>query len=318
LNHDNSVPTGFNRPGQALYNETEGRPEGNAEFQVAFVDVSEIPTRCSALRERETQRFGRAVVEEARIFHGEMPVNPVGRIPAISADKPQAFIGEPLKISADPVAVTFEQQDGANLLALGQGMEILNTLSNNLAAQFLQSPLKPQILVADSLPLAKERWADFVEKGVQFLATPVQFNTALDELTMELENRKMDEHGECFATKVLFLIEPQLNKAFPIGNGMDASPAAMKVNTLLEQGPRVGIHTVLITSRLARTTKVIGQFDRLNMQYFATRIAFRSDEAEALLGYDASTKNIGEYSGVLSDESIGETTPFQTYDTITL
>jgi hypothetical protein len=215
------------------------------------------------------------------------------------------------------VAVIFEQQDGSNLLALGQGMEILNTLSNNLAAQFLQSPLHPQILVADSLPLAKERWADFVDKGVQFLASPVQVNTALDELTMELENRKMDEHGECFATKVLFLIEPQLNKAFPIGNGMDASPAAMKVNTLLEQGPRVGIHTVLITSRLSRTTKVIGQFDRLNMQHFATRIAFRSDEAEALLGYDAPTKNIGEYSGVISDESTGEMTPFQTYDTIT-
>jgi hypothetical protein len=318
LNHDNSVPTGFNRPGQALYNETEGRPEGNAEFQVAFVDVSEIPNRCRALREREAQRFGRAVVEEARIFHGEMPANPAGRIPAISTDKLQAFIGEPLKISADPVAVTFEQQDGANLLALGQGMEILNTLSNNLAAQFLQSPLNPQILVADSLPLAKERWADFVEKGVQFLATPVQVNTALDELTMELENRKLDEQSESFATKVFFLIEPQLNKAFPIGNGMDASPAAMKVNTLLEQGPRVGIHTVLITSRLARTTKVIGQFDRLNMQYFATRIAFRSDEAETLLGYDAPTKNIGEFSGVLYDETTGETTPFQTYDTITL
>ncbi len=318
LNHDNSVPTGFNRPGQALYNETEGRPEGNAEFQVAFVDVSEIPTRCSALRERETQRFGRAVVEEARIFHGEMPVNPAGRIPAISAHKLQAFIGEPLKISADPVAMTFEQQDGANLLALGQGMEILNTLSNNLAAQFLQSPLNPQILVADSLPLAKERWADFVDKGVQFLGTPVQVNTALDELTMELENRKLDDQSESFPTKVFFLVEPQLNKAFPTGNGMDASPAAMKVNTLLEQGPRVGVHTVLITSRLARTTKVIGQFDRLNMQYFATRIAFRSDEAEALLGYDAPTKNIGEYSGVLSDEATGETTPFQTYDTINL
>jgi hypothetical protein len=317
LNHDNSLPASFNRPGQALYNDTEGRQEGNTEFQVAFVNVSEIPGRCQILREREANRFGRQVVEEARVFHGEMPVNPTGRIPAIPADKLQAFIGEPLKIQAEPISVTFEQQDGANLLALGQGMEILNTLSNNLAAQFLQSPLNPQILVADSSPLAKERWADFVEKGVQFLATPVQVNTALDELTMELENRKLDEQSESFATKVFFLIEPQLNKAFPIGNGMDISPGALKLNTLFEQGPRLGIHAVVITSRLARTTKVVGQFDRLNMQHFATRIAFRSDEAETLLGYNAPTKNIGEYSGVLSDESTGEMTPFQTSDSIT-
>jgi hypothetical protein len=317
LNHDNTVPASFNRAGQALYNETEGRKEGNTEFQVAFVDVAEIPERCQALREREAERFGRQVVEEARVFHGEIPVNPSGRVPEPSSEKLQAFIGEPLKILAEPVAVTLEHQDGANLLAIGQGMEILNTLSNNLATQFLQSPLKPQILIADSLPLAKERWVDFMEKGAQFLATPASVNTALDELTMELENRKMDEQSESFPPKVLFLVEPQLNKAFPSGNGMDASPAALKVNTLLEQGPRVGIHTMLITSRLSRTTKVIGQFDRLNMQYFATRIAFRSDEAEALLGYDAPTKNIGEYSGVISDESTGEMTPFQTYDTIT-
>lgn len=318
LNHDNAVPSSFNRPGQALYNETEGRKEGNTEFQVAFVDVSEIPARCEALRSRENNRFGRQVVEEARVFHGEMPVNPTARIPAIATDKLQAYIGEPLKIQAEPLAVTLAQQDGANLLAIGQGMEILNTLSNNIASQLQQSPLNPEIFVADSLPLAKERWRELVEKGIQFLATPVQVNATLEQLAMEIENRKLDEQATSFPPKVLFIIEPQLNKAFPTGNGMDASPAALKVNTLLEQGPRVGVHTVLITSRLARTTKVIGQFDRLNMQYFATRIAFRSDEAETLLGYDAPTKNIGEYSGVLSDESTGETTPFQTYDTLTL
>jgi hypothetical protein len=194
-------------------------------------------------------------------------------------------------------------------------METLNTLSSNLAAQFVESPLKPEIFVADALPLAKERWAELVEKGIQILATPVQVNATLDQLTMEIENRKLDEQAASFPPKVLFIIEPQLNKAFPTGNGMDSSPAALKVNTLLEQGPRVGIHTVLITSRLARTAKVICQLDRLNMQHFANRIAFRSDEA---LGWDAPTKNIGEYTGVFSDESTGETTPFQTYDAITI
>jgi hypothetical protein len=151
----------------------------------------------------------------------------------------------------------------------------------------------------------------------RLLDAPVQVNSALDQLTMEIENRKMDTEAEAFPPKILFLAEPQLSKAFPAGNGMDSSPAALKVNTILEQGPRVGIHTVLLTSRLNRTTKVIGQFDRLNMQHFATRIAFRSDEAETLLGYQAPIKNMGEYSGVLSDESTGEMTPFQTYNTIT-
>jgi S-DNA-T family DNA segregation ATPase FtsK/SpoIIIE len=320
LGHDNSVPARFNRAGQALYNDTEGRQEGNTEFQVAFVDVSEIPGRCQLLRERETESFGRQVVKEARVFHGESPINPNGRVPKISSDKLQAYIGEPLKIQAAPIAITFDAQDGANLLVLGQEMEALNTLSSNLVAQFVGSPLTPEILIVDAFPLAKERWASAMEKAgsnCRLLDAPVQVNSALDQLTMEIENRKMDTEAEAFPPKILFLAEPQLSKAFPAGNGMDSSPAALKVNTILEQGPRVGIHTVLLTSRLNRTTKVIGQFDRLNMQHFATRIAFRSDEAETLLGYQAPIKNMGEYSGVLSDESTGEMTPFQTYNTIT-
>lgn len=318
LSNENILPTSFNRPGQALYNETEGRKEGNTEFQVGFIDVSEIPARCQNLRERELERFARKVVEEARVFHGELPINPEGRIPTIPTDKLQAYIGEPLKIQAEPLAVTLEAQDGANLLAIGQGMEVLNMLTNNLTVQFLQSPLRPEILVADSLPLAKERWADFIEKGVQFLATPVQVNTALDELTMELENRKMEEQAESYSPKILILLEPQLNKAFPPGNGMDSSPASQKVNMLLEQGPRVGIHVGLITSRLARTDKVLGQYGNpINLQYFATKVVYRSDEAEKILRYDAPVKSIGDYSGLLSDESTGELTPFQTYDTIT-
>jgi hypothetical protein len=98
---------------------------------------------------------------------------------------------------------------------------------------------------------------------------------------------------------------------------MDSSPAAAKVNNLLDQGPRHGIHVVLITSRLARTDKVLGLYgSQLNTQYFAKRVAFKSDEAERVLGYGMSAKITGSYSGCVYDESAGESIPFQIFDNI--
>jgi len=96
----------------------------------------------------------------------------------------------------------------------------------------------------------------------------------------------------------------------------EASTAAMKIQTLLDQGSRHGIHVILMSSRLTRTDKVLGNFGPLNLQPFSIRIAFKSEEAGNLI-YDSSTKTLGSYSGVMSDESTGEMTHFQTYDTIT-
>ncbi|MEI7774648.1 MAG: FtsK/SpoIIIE domain-containing protein, partial [Verrucomicrobiota bacterium] len=115
LNYDNTLPATFNRSGQAVYNDSEGRKESNAEFQVGFVEVSEIPARCTALRQREQERFGKQVVEAARVFHGEMPVDTSKGLPKKNNDHLEAFIGEPLKLDVPPLALTLEQKDGANL-----------------------------------------------------------------------------------------------------------------------------------------------------------------------------------------------------------
>ena len=316
LNYDNTLPTTFNRPGQAVYNDSEGRKEGNSEFQVGFIEVSDIPTRCATLKQREIERYGKRIVDAARIFHGEMPVHPSKGLPERIHNLLEAFIGEPLKLDVPPVAVKLEQKDGANLIAIAQSFDILNTLSNNLAIQFLDRAVVPDIFVIDSFPLAKERWACAVERGAKFLATPQSTHEVLDALVTELETRKLQETEEAFHPKLFFLIEPHGAKAFPVSATGEASPAAIKIQALLDQGSRHGIHVILMTSRLTRTDKVLGNFGPLNLQPFSIRIAFKSEEAGNLI-YDSSTKTLGSYSGVMSDEATGEITHFQIYDTIT-
>ena len=318
LSYDNTLPSSFSRPGQAVYNDAEGRRDGNREFQVAFVETGGIPAECADLRKRELKRFRKPVVGVPRVFHGESPVTPEGRLPAPDPAGLQAFLGEPLQVDAVPVSVRFQAADGANLVGIVPGLEVLNFLSRNLAIQILRSPLGAEVLVADALPMAKERWAFLEEAGGRYLATPQQLGTALEGLCAELEARRGAGEGE-FPPKVLFLIEPQGSRAFPVaasGGLGEASPAASKVQALLEQGPRHGIHTVLLTSRLSRTEKVLSSFGPLNLQPFGFRIAFRSEEAANLVGYDAPAGTLGEYTGLFYEETSGEVLPFQTYAAI--
>jgi TPR repeat protein len=311
LSYDNTLPSGFTRPGQAVYNDAEGRKDGNREFQVAYVDTGGIAAECGELRERELKRFHKAVVATPRVFQGEAAVNPAGRLPAADPAVLQAFLGEPLQVDAVPVSVQFQPVDGANLVGVVPSLEVMNFLSRNIAIQILRSPLGAEVLVADGLPLAKERWADV--DGVRFLGRPPEIQAALDELCVELGARR--EAGEgAFAPRVLLLIEPQGSRAFPVvGAGGESSPAAVKIQALLEQGARHGIHLVLLTSRLSRAEKVLNSFGSMNLQPFGFRMAFRSEEAANLVGYDAPAANLGEYTGLFYEETSGEVLPFQTY-----
>ena len=317
LGYDNVVPAGFDRPGQALYNENQGRKEDNVEFQVAFVDAITIPERCAALREMEIQHFGRRIVENARVFYGEQPINPVDRIPPLKTDRLCASIGESLQINANPVEIILEQQDGANVICVGQAQEILNTISNNLVVQFSQSSLQPEIFVIDGLPLAKERWTNVGFSNIKFISNAELLIDVIDQLGIEIERRQGDEKAISYRSKLLILIEPQRIKAFPNSNGMDSSPIAVKFNTLLEQGARLGVHIVLITSRLAQTDKVLGLYGNpLNLQNFANKVVLRSDEAARIIGFDLAKKNIGQFCGVSINDATGETSFFQIYESI--
>lgn len=317
LNYDNTVPGTFRSPGEAVYNDSQGCKEGNTEFSVAFVNLAEIPQRCAGLREKERLLLGSPTVQKPRVFHGDVPVSFPRSLLDQPAERPRAYIGEPMKVDGDPISLTLDLADGANILVIGQDLETLSTLSLNLISQFSQCTRGVDLMMVDALPRAKERWEGMINEQIRLVTSPAQVNELLEVLTAELEARKNELSDNAALPKILLLVEPQLNAAFPTGNNMDNSPAASKVNTLLEQGPRQGIHIVLMTSRLARTDKVLGLYGSpLNTQSFSKRVVFKSDEAERVLGYGMSAKITGSYSGCIYEESVGETIPFQIFDTI--
>jgi hypothetical protein len=72
LSHDNTIASTFQHPGQAVYNNKEGRREGNIEFRVAFYQSHQIAQFLGSLANLAEQK--NLPKEESFIYNGEKPL----------------------------------------------------------------------------------------------------------------------------------------------------------------------------------------------------------------------------------------------------
>ena len=311
LDYDNVAPSTFSTPGQAVYNEEAGKRVGNKLFQVAFQDTQEIVRQSARLREIETERYGGRVIQKPAILSGGEAMD-ASRIPEIHPSDPLvAYLGEPMEIDASPIQVKFNQMDGANLLVVSSSMEVIDIISFNLVSQFSANVTRPLISIFDGRPLATVRWEEWISKEAVALAVkPAEVEPQLNNFIQELEDRRNRSHDENFRPWILFLIDPQGLKSFPIDSTGGSSQAALQVSTLLSEGPRYGIHVIVLTTKYSRTQNV---FSSLHPGLFGARILCRSSETMALT-FNKDTNLLTEYSGLYTDDSTNEDVLFIIYD----
>src|SRR5439155_17733375 len=127
LSEGNTAARLLSRPGEAIYNDANGRLEGNKTFQIAWLPDAE--------REKQLQRVHELARERAYapppaiVFEGNIPADPRRNadlellIDTPLWDAPQlqqiAWLGEAVAIK-DPTTVSFRSQGGQNLLVVGQ------------------------------------------------------------------------------------------------------------------------------------------------------------------------------------------------------
>jgi energy-coupling factor transporter ATP-binding protein EcfA2 len=130
LSEENTAARLLTRPGEAIYNDANGRFEGNHPFQVVWLPDSE--------RDDYLQRIGqfaRGRRYEARppiVFEGNVPADPaenrtlVERLSAAdwppAGPAPEVWLGSAVAIK-DPTSAAFVRQAGSNLLLVGHREE---------------------------------------------------------------------------------------------------------------------------------------------------------------------------------------------------
>jgi ABC-type multidrug transport system fused ATPase/permease subunit len=125
LSEDNTAARLLNRPGEAIYNDANGRIEGNNPFQIVWLPDHEREDYLDRLGERF--RKEPASLPQVVIFEGNAPsslsTNPyvadalAGRLPARRIFA--AWLGDPIEIKP-PTSIEFPRQSGSHLVVLGQ------------------------------------------------------------------------------------------------------------------------------------------------------------------------------------------------------
>jgi hypothetical protein len=348
LSEDNTAARLLNRPGEAIYNDANGRIEGNNPFQIVWLPDHEREEYLIKLQAKQKE-WG---VENPPtvIFEGNHPSslasNPLiqDRLsdhPVLAATPANvAWLGEPIEIKP-PTAMTFVRQSGSNLVILGQEnssargimVSLLVSLTLNSRAPDshanLTAPATFYLLDgSDGANITDPTSADSesLTHLIQQAGIPVRFiqrrrlTDSLSELTEEVTRRQLHENqlpGE------IYLFIHDLGRFRDLRRGEDDFGFSMSADsdapakpdkllaTIVRDGPAVGIHVILWADSLANLQRA---FDRQALREFGARVLFQmssADSSQLMDGPDAS--RLGPHRAILHQEDLGRLEKFRPY-----
>lgn len=209
-------------------------------------------------------------------------------VPPTLPPAPLFWLGQPLRI-ADDITVVLESHQGANLLVLGsdESLAMRLLLSGLLGLSLTSSPKSARFLVIGTV--------NPQQPAGQILATlragiphPIQVHArqeavdALNALAGEMDNRLACPPAR--PQSQVFLIVAGLHRWLEARgpNPYTPSPTGEQLARLVEQGPQVGIHTLLWCDRLGTLGAVVGTgATHETLAQFGHRVALQmtSDES---------------------------------------
>ncbi|PZS04327.1 MAG: hypothetical protein DLM69_02020, partial [Candidatus Chloroheliales bacterium] len=338
MSDDNPAARLLSRPGEAIYNDANGRVEGNNNFQVVWMtdDVRE-----DYLRRIRQFAADKGNQPQQIVFEGNAPAE-VEKNKSLTdllaaptwANPPRgisAWLGEPIAIK-EPTAATFKRQSGSSLLIVGQndeaalGMSMTALLS--IAAQ--QPPAKGEgapgacFYVLDFTP-ADAPYANLLSRLGEFVPHTVragsrrQLPDLIAELAAEVDRRlQTDDTGAYPIYLCIYglhrardLRPEEDNFSFSLSSEPAPPSPAKQFPTILREGPELGVHTIVWCDTLANLNRTL---DRRALREFEQRVAFQmsAEDSSNLVDSPAASK-LGQHRALFFSEEQGRAEKFRPY-----
>jgi hypothetical protein len=273
LSEENSAARLLTRPGEAIYNDANGLPEGNNLFQVVW------------LSDKRREEYLQDMLDLAKaqnrppaspiVFEGNLPadtrkntlLNPLldaTEWPEQGPRYEQAWLGDAIAIK-DPTVAVFRPQSGSNLLIIGQNAEAALAMfmmsAISIAAQ--HPPRKRNgvtFYLLDGTPV--DSWlngklgqiADWLPHNVKKVSQR-DLAASFNEIAGELARRRDSASGEEQAPIYLMIYDLQrfrdLRKSdndFGFSSGFGEEKAASpseQFGEIMREGPPLGIHVII-------------------------------------------------------------------------
>lgn len=344
LSEDNSAARLLSRPGEAIYNDSNGTVEGNNPFQVVWLDDEKREEYLTRIDQR-WKSLGETT--EQIVFEGNVPAditkNPFLKRALAMREWPQmpatyhAWLGEAIEIK-DPTAASFRAGSGNNLLLVGQRDEAaLATTMNAIVG--LSAQLSPGIpeeeaptgepngtrfFILDSTPVDAPIAGQFAKLAHAIphaisIGGSREISSMLEHLAAELDRRQNDPDRRY---PPLFLVVFGLQKfrdlrkqeedfGFSRATDEPASPAK-QFAALIQEGPALGIHVLTWCDSLGNVQRAL---DRALLREFELRVLFpMSVNDSTLLADSPIAGRLGPHRAVFVREDENRLEKFRPYD----
>ncbi len=341
LSEDNGAARLLTRPGEAIYNDANGLPEGNNLFQVVWLSdkrrVEYLQDMLDLAREQDRPPATPIV------FEGNLPAD-VSKNPLLNklleatewpAESPrfeQAWLGDAIAIK-DPTMAVFRPQSGANLLIIGQnGEAALAMMMMSAISIAAQHPPKQRTGIKfhllDGSPV--DSWlagklgevADWLPHNVT-TATPRTMPATINAVAREL-GRRRDHSGDAEDPAPIYLFIYDLQRfrdlkaeddfgSFGGGFGGEEKPPSpsKQFTEILRDGPTYGIHTVVWLDSVNNMNRM---FDRGMLREFELRILFQMSANDSSTVIDSPTAGkLGENRALYYSEEENRIEKFRPY-----
>ncbi len=341
LSEDNTAARLLGRPGEAIYNDANGRVEGNHPFQVVWLADEQRNASLTRvhLKAKEVGYRGETPI----VFEGHAAADLRGNAQlqrwltdgrsAGDRRSPTAWLGSAIAIK-EPTCAVFRRQAGSNLLLVGQSRELgAGVLSSSIVslvagAQISDSDHErrmPQFLVLEGgrLENAESDFADRLRPHLPDpnrlrVGGPSQMRATLTQASEWLEERLADPERlhEPVYLVIFDLVQfrdLQTADDFGLGSfGKDAGPEPPgQLARLLREGPAVDIHTLLWADCYHTLSRWL---ERQTLRDFGQRILFQMSAVDSSHLMDsASASHLGAYRAILYDHDRGLAEKFRPY-----
>ncbi|MBF0238321.1 MAG: DNA translocase FtsK [SAR324 cluster bacterium] len=298
LSQTNMAASRLTSIGQAIYNTQNGHPEGNSEYQTAYLSREEIEGWVETFRQEAQEKLDPSFQSEHRfIYDGSQQGRMENNRPVWECLKNNqwtlataycpVFVGEPAFLREEHVSYPIGAQYGSNLLMVGTAVEdALSILYWSVVQLLPQSSPESRVYLVDLFPLNspyRGKLQKFLGNlpNLEFLNTKADFERVVQTLSQELGNPPSETPGPA-PRKVLCIFPLEGGRQYLAKpNAMSLSEPVKKLSQLVKEGPEKNLHVLLYSQRFALMNEIL---DSKTLNDFDNKIVLQGEDSHKILG----------------------------------
>ncbi len=344
LSEENGAARLLTRPGEAIYNDSNGLTEGNHPFQIAWLPDDRRDHFLGIIQQRTEEKQFR--IDPAIVFEGNLASDPrdnqtlaetIERFGTLFNGEARRretlslWLGEAVSIKP-PTRISVTQRPGDNLMIIGQDspasqgmmMVALITLAAQMRPAGADDPSPAQFFVLDGDANDAEdgtRWKQIVEQLPHRIIRAGQKEAAATVATIAAEvARRKEETGKEQPPIFVFLsnysrFRDLRNETDEFGFGRTddsrGPQAGAQLADIFKDGPAVNVHSIVWCDTYSNLNRWITQS---TLREFEVRIAFQmnSNDSSSLIDSPAASR-LGGHRALLYLRELGTTEKLRPY-----